>query len=451
MRFHYALIAALLPVACSSSSSSPATPGPDGGGGGTDAADAGTTEGGGQEAGGPATQSKIEHLVIIVQENHTFDTYFGKYCTAATGSNPTCTTGPSCCEAAPATDPSGATPVVLDDDANSGHDPIHEQACELQELNGGKMDQFAKGPPCSDPRNVAYADPAFLKTYTDLAAAGALADRYFQPIAGQSSSNDMYLARANFVFTDNEFSPSSVGSSCKLGAQTQSYSDQTIADLLVAKGVPWAWYAEGYKAMVDGKGTCPQPPPECKLGIQTYPCIYDPGDVPFQYYASLRDNPTYMKDYAQLGDDLKGSLASVVYVKGYGFHSEHPGYGTTITAGTLFVKGVIDAINGSSYAPKTLILLTYDEGGGFFDHVRPPPAAVADGKPYGTRVPMIAIGPFAKKNAISHVVMEHSSVVKFIEWNWLGGTGQLGMRDKEVNNMGSLLDPAATGTAVPEN
>ena len=82
----------------------------------------------------------------------------------------------------------------------------------------------------------------------------------------------------------------------------------------------------------------------------------------------------------------------------------------------------------------------------------PPPDAMADGKPYGTRVPMIAIGPFAKSNEISHVVMEHSSIVKFIEWNWLGGTtGQLGTRDQEVANIGSLLDPAATGTPVPED
>jgi hypothetical protein len=61
------------------------------------------------------------------------------------------------------------------------------------------------------------------------------------------------------------------------------------------------------------------------------------------------------------------------------------------------------------------------------------------------------MGPFARKNFVSHVTMEHSSVVKFIEWNWLGGTtGQLGTRDTTVANLGSLLDPGATGTHVPE-
>jgi phospholipase C len=111
---------------------------------------------------------------------------------------------------------------------------------------------------------------------------------------------------------------------------------------------------------------------------------------------------------------------------------------------------VVNAVNKSPYAASTLILLTYDEGGGFFDHVTPPANAAADGKPYGTRVPLVAIGPFAKKNAVSHVVMEHSSIVKFIEWNWLGGTtGQLMGRDAAVNNLGDLLDAAKTGTAVP--
>jgi hypothetical protein len=61
------------------------------------------------------------------------------------------------------------------------------------------------------------------------------------------------------------------------------------------------------------------------------------------------------------------------------------------------------------------------------------------------------MGKFAKQNFVSHVTMEHSSVVKFIEWNFLGKqTGQLGNRDTTVNNIGSLLDPAKTGTAVPE-
>ncbi len=101
---------------------------------------------------------KIDHLVIVVQENHTFDNYFAKYCTAAPGSSPTCTQGAACCEAGPGSDPSGAAPIALDDAANAAYDPNHTQGCELSEIDGGMMDRYVTGVTgCSDPRNFAYA------------------------------------------------------------------------------------------------------------------------------------------------------------------------------------------------------------------------------------------------------------------------------------------------------
>ena len=86
--------------------------------------------------------------MLIVQENHSFDSYFGRYCTAPTGSNPTCMQGPSCCEAAPTTDPSGASPKSLDDTENAAYDPNHTQVCELDEIDDGKADgpcQYCQG------------------------------------------------------------------------------------------------------------------------------------------------------------------------------------------------------------------------------------------------------------------------------------------------------------------
>jgi phospholipase C len=169
---------------------------------------------------GSCPSSKIEHVVVIIQENHTFDTYFGRYCTAVSGSAPSCTEGSGCCEAGPASDPTGASPIVLDDTANGAYDPDHLQACELPEADGGAMDRYVTGVSgCSDPRNFAYADPTLVQPYWDLASAGALADRYFQPVSGQSSSNDMYLARAQFVFIDDEFEPNAIGAQCTLTTQ----------------------------------------------------------------------------------------------------------------------------------------------------------------------------------------------------------------------------------------
>ena len=81
----------------------------------------------------------------------------------------------------------------------------------------------------------------------------------------------------------------------------------------------------------------------------------------------------------------------------------------------------------------------------------PPATSAADHQDYGTRVPLLAIGRFARRNFVSHVTLEHSSIVRFLEWNFTGSTGQLHARDAVVNNLGSLLDPAQTGVPVPAN
>jgi phospholipase C len=442
------LVAATL--CCCSSSTSPAAP-----------HDGGPLEAG--EGGPPPvapTASSIKHIVIVVMENHSFDAYFGGYCTAPTGSSPTCATGPACCEAAPTKDPGTGMPVtVLDDTENAAFDPDHTQQCELAEMDGGKMDKYATAPalptgtPCGSIENIAVADAATATPYWNLAKSGALADHCFQSVAGQSSSNDMYLAVTRFVFTDNNDAPTGIGSACQVPAAPGSFTDTTIGDLLSQASVPWAFYAEGYQAMLDAqqKKKCPEPPADCPTTTQPFTCIYAPGDNPFQFYASLRDDPLHMLDYGRFALDVSGgSLPGVSFVKPVGHHSEHPGVGTTISAGSAFIASVVGAVQGSVYAADTLVLVTYDESGGYFDHVAPPAMSAVDHVPYGPRIPLIAVGAFARKNYVSHVQMEHSSIVKFIEWNWLGQkTGQLAGRDAAVANLGDLLDPATTGVAVP--
>jgi phospholipase C len=398
--------------------------------------------------------TNIKHVVIVVQENHTFDAYFGRYCTAPTGSNPSCTTGPACCEAAPAKEASGASPVTLDDAENAGNDLNHSQACELSEINGGAMDRFVTGSrvsSCSNAKNFAIATDTVVKPYHDWAARYAIADRYFQPLAGASSSNDMYFAVAKYVFTDNTYQPNTNGKGCDVPpTPTKEYAgEKTIADVLVAAGHTFGFYAQGYQAMISAT-FCPLPPSDCPAHIPAVPCDYTPSDNPFQFYTQLADNRTFQHDFDELATDIAASkLPSVAFVKGLQYHNEHPGYGTTISAGIDFVKGVVAQIEGSAYANDTLVLVTWDEGGGFYDHVAPPPNSPADQQPYGTRVPLIAIGRFAKTNTVSHVVMEHSSIVRFLEYNFTGAVGQLAARDAIVNNIGSLLDPAQTGLVIP--
>jgi phospholipase C len=228
-------------------------------------------------------------------------------------------------------------------------------------------------------------------------------------------------------------------------------TDPTIADLLGAAGWSMAVYAEGYQVASTAAAAsgCPSADASCPSNAIGYPCTFDPGGIGFEYYASTRD--VLVRDYSALATDLAGSaLPSVAWIKPLGFRAEHPGGGISLAPAITFVDNVIAAIGSSAYASTTLVLVTWDQGGGYFDHVAPPAANSIDGQPYGTRVPLIALGVFAQSNAISHVRMEHSSLVKFIEWNWLGGqTGQLGTRDTNVSNIGSLLDPNATGVVVP--
>lgn len=409
---------------------------------------------------------QIKHVVLVVQENHTFDTYYGRYCSAPAGSNPTCNDGPACCERAPDTEPSGASPMALTDASNGSHDPDHTRACEDAEMNGGKMDRYVKGAAgCSDPRNWAIATGNEVKPYHMWASQYALADRYFQSISGQSAANDMYFAVAHKVFADNDEAPNAIGYGCWsavwLGTSRKVvlYKDKkTIADLLIDAGLSFGVYAMGYDAVVNHPtlSPCPAKPSDCtsSAAVNYLPgaCTYEPSDIPFEYYAQLTDNPKYMKDYAKFATDIAaGQLPSFSFLKATSYKQEHPGFDTTISKGATFVGEVVNAVLSSPYKDDTLILVTWDEGGGYFDHVPPPTnMGPADMEPYGTRVPLLAIGKFARKNYVSHVTMEHSSVVKFLEYNFLGKSGQLQTRDAFVNNIGSLLDPTTTGIVIPD-
>jgi phospholipase C len=418
---------------------------------------------------GACVGHNIRKVVLIVEENHTFDSYFGRYCTAPAGSNPSCTTGPDCCERAPDTEPMGASPVVLDDSGNESNDRNHAQECERAQIDSGKMDHYVTGSgvtdlihPCSIDRNWALADATTVGTYWSYATNGALGDRYFQPIVGSTSSNDMYLALAQYQFTDNTYRPDSIGTGCTApGGTAISWSGRTtIADLLLANGNSFGVFADGYKEAADAAPSCPSAPADCPNEILTEACKYDPSDIPFEYYSQLKDDPNHMHDYTDLARYVaENGLPDFTYVKARTYRNEHPGW-STIARGVSFVSDVVSLIANSPYKDNTLVLLIWDEGGGFFDHIAPPapvPAAYDvddNGFPvsYGTRVPILALGKFARVGAVSHAQMEHSSIVRFLEWNFLGpfAAGTLGHRDAAVNNIGSLIDPKAAGVPVPE-
>lgn len=415
-----------------------------------------------QATASEAPETDITHVVVIVQENHSFDQYFAAYCRQA---------GTDCNNTPAYANPyEPLTPVATSDATTMAYDPNHDQECELHEMDGGKMDQYTTPDPvasydtgylCGSPSNFAEA-PADATSpvaqYHDWAAhSGSLADNYFQPVAGASSSNDMYFWTTHFVFKDNDVEPKANGKQCSTNMNVAQYPDATnenLGHVLDSADVSWAWYAEGYDDMTTASASaippgCPVPPVDCGAHVPSYPCVFDPSDIPSEYYASSADNPVHMKDYTKLSADIAaGTLPSVSFVKAIGYRSEHPGYGTKLSDGVAFVKRTVDAIeNNPTLKDNTLVLVAWDESGGYWDHVAPPASVenYADGSPvpYGPRVPFLALGTFAATGTVSHVQLEHSSVTKFIEWNWLHHTGQLGGRDASaaVHNLGSMLDP----------
>src|SRR5262249_1319024 len=227
-------------------------------------------------------------------------------------------------------------------------------------------------PPCSTPRNWAVADAATVGAYWSYATNGALADRYFQPIVGSTSSNDMYLAIAKYQFVDNDYRPDSIGSICSRnpldpGTAIKWNGRTTIADLLLANGNSFGVFADGYQEALNAKPSCPSAPPDCPFNFETEACKYDPSDIPFQYYAQLTDDPNHMHDINELaGYVSKSFLPDLTYVKARTYKNEHPGF-STITGGISFVSNVVSMIQSTPYKDDTLILLTWDEGGGFFD------------------------------------------------------------------------------------
>jgi hypothetical protein len=377
----------------------------------------------------PPTTSRIKNLVIVLQRGRSFDSYFGKYCQAPAGSSPTCNGGPVCCEAIPGsiagvTGAAGCQPL---DPTLDPYTPDQSPACMLAKVDAGGMDGYATAtspPGCGDPRTFVCAgigDAAgAVGVYHEYAAAGALADHFFQSSLDSTAEQELiYISKAAH------------------GDSAYDEGGTQITQKLADARVPWALYIEDPKHVEKNYG-------------QTTPYFFD------QHWTFFRNPDEILSDV-----DLEQlPVASVVVSPTH--MTEDPGDGPP-AAGIAFVKGVVDKVLSSPrYRSNTLVVVAYLTSGGFYDHVAPPPAwpACVDVEmnnqlvAYGPRVPLLALGPFAKQGYVSHVQLELNSLTVFLEWNWLGGpagVGSLGRRDQRAANLGSLLDFGATGTpAVPD-
>ena len=196
----------------------------------------------------------------------------------------------------------------------------------------------------------------------------------------------------------------------------------TVGDRLSAARVSWAWYAGGWDDAVAGRPAA----------------TFEFHHQPFSYFAPygegmpgrqhLQDETAFL---ASLSD---GSLPSVSFIKPLGIFDEHAGYSTVENAEQHAVD-LIEAVRASSFWDRSAIIVTYDDFGGWYDHVAPPPI---DRWGPGGRVPAIIISPWAHNGFVDHTPYDHTSILKFIAWRW--GLAPLGPRDAMAWNLLPAFD-----------
>ncbi|HEY7066736.1 MAG TPA: alkaline phosphatase family protein [Chloroflexota bacterium] len=434
-----------------------------------------------QSGGLPAGLAQVEHIVVIYQENHSFDNLYGRFPGADGLANATVAVPQTTLDDAPyaalpqprdtTVQPVGPDPRFPADLPNQPFDVarfvpadqktgdlIHAYYREQYQINGGRMDRFAYW---SDAKGLTmgYYDTDSLPL-ARWAREYTLADRFFHAAFGGSFLNHFWMVSASTpVWPDAPADAISLPFPDQpeflqdKNVRPDGYAVNTtqpfyapyrggmpddhrlppqrmlhIGDRLDAAGVSWAWYAGGWNDAVAG---APDP-------------LFQYHHHPFTYMANVGGDPAararHLKDETDFVAALQnGTLPQVSWVKPIGEDNEHPGYADVIT-GERHVDAVLQQIQASPYWPHTVVILTYDEHGGYWDHVPPP---VVDEWGPGLRVPTLIISPYARRGFVDHTVYDTTSILAFIEARW--GLAPLATRDATVAKLLNSLDFTAGG------
>ena len=189
----------------------------------------------------------------------------------------------------------------------------------------------------------------------------------------------------------------------------------TIGDTLSAKGISWVWYAGAWNvALADGMQAPEAPRKAINTRADNAP-YFVTHHQPFNYFARFApgtaDRAEHLKDYDELVAAIdRGTLPAVAFYKPQGVLNQHPGY-ADVLSGDQHIADLLARIKASSSWSSTVVIVTYDENGGFWDHVAPPKG---DRWGPGTRIPTLIVSPLAKKGFVDHTSYDTTSIIKFI-------------------------------------
>lgn len=356
------------------------------------------------------TATPIKHLIVLMQENHTFDNYFGTY----PGANgfPADTRMP--------VDPSNpsagyVTPWHLGNSTIT--DLSHNAATFFEQYNNGLMNGFVSA---LNRRNqngkqaLGYYDGSDIPYYWNLADNYVLFDAFFSSAKEGSQANHLYWVAGINPEVDK-------GKTLADAFATLP----TIFDRLEAAGISWKFYVQNYDPAI----TYRDPGPIANRASQI---IW----VPLLTIDRFLDDPklnSHIVDLSEYYTDLQnGTLPAVSYIVPSGASEHPPG---SPAAGQRFVKSLVQELMRSSAWDNSAFLLTYDDWGGWYDHVVPPHV---DDHGYGFRVPAIMISPYSYKGKIDSTTLDFTSILKFIEENW--GVASLTSRDATASSLISAFD-----------
>jgi len=378
-----------------------------------------------------AARASIKHIVIIMQENRSFDHYFGTY--PGADGIPMKNGAPSVCVNDPKTRQC-SKPFHDPNDVNYGGP--HTAQAAIMDIDGGKMDGFIKvawqgylkcpdpnAPGCSldarRPEVMGWHDAREIPNYWAYAQNFVLHDHMFEPTASWSLPQHLFMVSGWSASCSNPDDPMSCTSNLDvpgrglLASKNRiDYAWTDLTYLLYKHNVSWGYYlTEGVEPDCEDDQAACKPVP---LQIQV-PGIWNP--LP-KFTDIHQDNQL---DHIQKIDRFyaaakNGTLPAISWVIPESAISEHPP--SSIHAGQAYVTGLINTIMQGPDWNSTVIFLSWDDWGGFYDHVVPPKV---DQNGYGLRVPSLVISPYAKKGFIDHQTLSHDAYLKFIEDIFLGG------------------------------
>ena len=303
---------------------------------------------------GTSSANPIQHVIVIVQENHTFDNYFGTYPGANGVKN----------------DPSSVHPFHI---TQGIVDLCHSTICAHQAYDGGLMDGFLQAEGTNE--TFGYYDQADIPYYWSLAQNYTLFDDYFTSAMGPSLPNHLYLVAGQ----DD-------GVADSVTNQAKYLNVNTIANELQAANDSWAYYSPYTSGNENALGLV--------SSVIGNPAMASNLKLTQQFFVDVSTNNLPAVSYVTAEDDL----------------NEHPP--ALPSDGETYVESMIKAVQASPYWGSTVILLTWDDYGGWYDHVAPPQV---DGYGDGFRVPLLMVSPFAKQGFVDHTFSDHTSILKFIE------------------------------------